>query len=339
MSRWLGIHLLNHGEMSPGEMLELISLADEKRYDGLSINEDVGHEAVGILAVAADRTDQIELGTAITNVYSRSAMQIAMGAATIDEISGGRFALGLSVGHHPWNDEYHGIPLERAPLARLKEYTQFIRGVLAGGRYEHDGVVYQGVSTKLEGKFRKATVPIRIAGDRGGVLRAAGQLADGAITNAVSSNYLAEFAVDRFFSSAVEAGRDPETLDFTVIVTCCLTDDRDAALRNARAAFIERVERNPEQRLATRTGVEREEVQHLSELIKAGHRDRALEEVSESLITSTVALGNAADVKATVERFYAAGATHVMLASSPRDPASTRALIESLAPLRDAANG
>jgi alkanesulfonate monooxygenase SsuD/methylene tetrahydromethanopterin reductase-like flavin-dependent oxidoreductase (luciferase family) len=58
----------------------------------------------------------------------------------------GRVTLGLSVGHHPWNDLGHGIPLE-APLGRLRETVNIVRKAAAGGRFTHDGRAFKGINT------------------------------------------------------------------------------------------------------------------------------------------------------------------------------------------------
>lgn len=330
--RWLGIHLLNHGEMAMAQILDLIVRAEKFGFNGVTVNEDVGYDAFALLAVAASKTSKIGLGTAIVNVYPRSAMQIAMGAATVDDLSGGRFALGLSVGHPPWNDLYHGIPLEKAPLSRVREYVEFIHGVLSGGLYHHDGTLYKGVETHLIGNFRQSTVPIYIGGERGGMLRTAGQVADGAIMNVVSADYIANFAADRFFSSAKDAGRDPKTLDLTVMVTCCLNKEREKALALARTAFVRRVSVSPQKMTDMRTGKEKEELLRICELIDAGEQAKAIQEISESLVTSTFAVGDADDIRQAVERFYDAGATRVLLSTSPTDAVSFSELMSAMAP-------
>ena len=103
-------------------MVALARRAEEAGFESLWTNEDIGFDSFTVLSAIAQHTSRIHLGTAIVNVYSRSAMQLAMAAATLDELSGGRAILGLSIGHHPWNDLGHGIPIEK-PLARIREYV------------------------------------------------------------------------------------------------------------------------------------------------------------------------------------------------------------------------
>src|SRR5215471_147560 len=141
---WVGLHIVNHRTLSNRDILACIALADNLGYDGVTLNEDVGHDAFALLSVAAMRTRRVLLGTAITNVYVRTALQVAMGAVTLDDLSDGRAQLGLSVGHHPWNDLYHGVGMD-APLARLREYVAYIRKAVTGEPFEHEGPIYTGI--------------------------------------------------------------------------------------------------------------------------------------------------------------------------------------------------
>jgi alkanesulfonate monooxygenase SsuD/methylene tetrahydromethanopterin reductase-like flavin-dependent oxidoreductase (luciferase family) len=285
-----------------------------------------------LLSALARDTARITLGTAIVNVYTRSAMQIAMGAATVDDLSEGRAMLGLSVGHHPWNDRFHGIPLE-PPLPRLREYVQFIRGALSGEEYRHDGTIFKDVVTKLGFTPRRTHLPIHIGGDRGGILKVAGEVADGAIMNVVSPDYIESFAADRFFSSAEAVGRDPSELELTAIITCCLTEDKEEAIERAKRAFVRRVRTNPQKMMDTRGPEAKLEIAHLSALISSGQEALAIEEVSDDLVAGTIAIGDAVDIEKAINRFYRAGCTRVLLASSPFTKEHIEAMMRAMAPV------
>jgi alkanesulfonate monooxygenase SsuD/methylene tetrahydromethanopterin reductase-like flavin-dependent oxidoreductase (luciferase family) len=150
MTARIGIDLKNDArehQLSTTDIVDCALLAEDLGYDSVWLNEDIGYDSLALLAALASRTRTLGLGTAIVNVYNRSPMQIAMGAATVDELSGGRLTLGLSVGHHPWNDLGHGIPLE-APLQRIGESVEFVRKALSGLAFTHDGQFFSGVRTR-----------------------------------------------------------------------------------------------------------------------------------------------------------------------------------------------
>src|SRR3954452_4652025 len=75
--------------------LRAVQLADELGYDSFWLPEAWGYEVFSLLTEMATSTKQIRLGTGIINVFSRTPGLIAMHAATLDEISGGRFVLGI----------------------------------------------------------------------------------------------------------------------------------------------------------------------------------------------------------------------------------------------------
>ena len=113
--RRIGIDFKDEGtgsELSARDVLDLARQAEAAGFESMWLNEDIGRDSIAMLAAISTTTKSIGVGTAIVNVYTRSAFQIAMAAATLDELSQGRARLGLSVGHHPWNDLAHGIPLE-----------------------------------------------------------------------------------------------------------------------------------------------------------------------------------------------------------------------------------
>ena len=103
-TRRIGIDFKDEGtgsELSARDVLDLARQAEAAGIESLWLNEDIGRDSIAMLSAIATTTKSIGVGTAIINVYTRSAFQIAMAAATLDDLSQGRARLGLSVGHHP----------------------------------------------------------------------------------------------------------------------------------------------------------------------------------------------------------------------------------------------
>ena len=78
--------------------LRAAQLADDLGYDSFWVPEAWGYEIFTLLTEMAVRTKRIKLGTGIVNAFSRTPGLLAMSAATLDEISEGRFILGLEAG-------------------------------------------------------------------------------------------------------------------------------------------------------------------------------------------------------------------------------------------------
>jgi alkanesulfonate monooxygenase SsuD/methylene tetrahydromethanopterin reductase-like flavin-dependent oxidoreductase (luciferase family) len=331
--RPIGIDFKDEGTgsvLTAQDVLQLSRQAEASGFESMWLNEDIGRDSFAMLSAIAATTQSIGLGTAIVNVYTRSAFQIAMAAATLDELSQGRARLGLSVGHHPWNDLAHGIPLE-APLARLREYVQFIRKALTGKQFTHEGRLFPGVNSKLGVGWTRADLPIYVGGTGPRMVALAGEVADGLLTNVVSPSYIANITAQQFYDSAKKAGRDPGRLELSAIATCCAHADRSTALRYARTTFIQRFRSHPERMIATQRPEYREELLALKDLVNRGEIERAEEQVSEPLATSFVAAGNGADLRRALADYFSAGCTRVIVAPFPRGRASAERLIAALA--------
>lgn len=330
----LGIDLKNEGgshQLSTAEILECATLAERLGFESVWLNEDVGYDSLALLSALATQTHTLGLGTAIVNVYNRSPMQIAMGAATVDELSGGRLTLGLSVGHHPWNDLAHGTSLE-APVSRIRESVEFVRQALSGRPFTYDGQFFSGVRTQLGVRPVRDHLPVYIGGERPRMIEAAAATADGLLINVVPFDYLATVAVPRFHQAAREAGRDPAGLDVMAIVTCSYTDDPAEARRLSREAFVGRLRGDPEKRLATIPPRFKEEVLRLATLVRQGDVRRAIDEADDDLVSQFTVAGTVTEIRAALERYVAAGCTRLAVASYPRDSASVQRLLEALSP-------
>ena len=75
-------------------------------------------------------TSSVQVGTYIVNAYARDPWLTGIAARDLDELSGGRFVLGVGTGNPHFNDWYMGKDSSR-PLAKMREYIQIVRGVVA----------------------------------------------------------------------------------------------------------------------------------------------------------------------------------------------------------------
>jgi alkanesulfonate monooxygenase SsuD/methylene tetrahydromethanopterin reductase-like flavin-dependent oxidoreductase (luciferase family) len=114
-------------------VLHVATRAEELGYTALFLAEGWGRDVSVLLAEVALRTSRIGLGTGVLNVWGRSAGTIAMLAASLDELSGGRFVLGLGAGSPPLAEGLHDVPFRR-PIARLGQVTRQVRRLLDGER-------------------------------------------------------------------------------------------------------------------------------------------------------------------------------------------------------------
>jgi len=112
--------------------LDLVWIAEAYSFDSIS--------QVGYLAA---KTERIEIGTGIINVYSRTPALVAMTAAGCDFVSDGRFVLGLGASGPQVIEGFHGVPYEK-PMTRIKEYIDVCRMT-----WRREPLVYDGEAVRL----------------------------------------------------------------------------------------------------------------------------------------------------------------------------------------------
>ena len=108
--------------ISGEEQLEMAQEADRLGYDSIWAAEAYGSDAATVLAWLASNTERAKIASGIFQMPARTPAMTAMTAATLDNISGGRFMLGLGISGPQVVEGWHGQPFDR-PLARTREYV------------------------------------------------------------------------------------------------------------------------------------------------------------------------------------------------------------------------
>src|SRR5512144_1307914 len=138
----LGLNLGYSGS-SLGIDLTMVQEADRLGYHSVWSAEAYGSDAVTPLAWVAARTDRIRVGTAIMQIPARTPTLTATTALTLDQLSGGRFLLGLGVSGPQVVEGWHGQPFGK-PLARTREYVEIVRAVWRREKpLDHQGEYYR----------------------------------------------------------------------------------------------------------------------------------------------------------------------------------------------------
>jgi len=114
-------------------IIGLATEGDRLGYDGFFMPETWGYDMTVLLAEAAARTTRITLGTGILGIWNRSAATIAMAAATLHAVSGGRFELGLGASTPQLAEGLHDTPFA-PPVPRMRRMITQIRALLGGER-------------------------------------------------------------------------------------------------------------------------------------------------------------------------------------------------------------
>ena len=197
------------------------------------------HTAFITAATAIQATSKINVGTAIALAFPRSPTITAMESMDLDELSGGRFIIGLGTQVKRINENRFSVKFEH-PAPKIKEYAQVMRTVWAANRGEdvvHEGRFYN-VTLPTFGGLRQPEprdVPIYFAAVGEVMARTCGEVADGLLAHPIASpKYLEDVVRPAIAEGARRAGRKPEDCNLTASPLISISDDIDAARRELK---------------------------------------------------------------------------------------------------------
>jgi Luciferase-like monooxygenase len=164
------------------ESLSAIAVeADRLGFGYFWVPEAWGLEAFSIIGHLISLTKNIRFGSGVLNVYSRSPALIAMGYATLDQMSPGRFVLGLGSSGKGLIENWHSTRFEK-PIRRTREYVESIRLILSGKVADYKGEILNLSRFRLFTKIPESEPEIYLAAMGEKSLKLAGEISDGAIT-------------------------------------------------------------------------------------------------------------------------------------------------------------
>jgi F420-dependent oxidoreductase-like protein len=299
------------------EQLALVQEAERLGYDSAWAAEAYGSDAATILAWLAAQTSSIGLGSAIFQIPARSPAMTAMTAATLDQLSAGRFRLGLGLSGPQVAEGWHGQRYDR-PLARTRDYLSVVRMAL-----ERKRVAYQGETMELPlpdgpGKALKLTIapvqsrlPIYLGAMGPRNLALAGELADGWLGFMYAPEHAAGFR-GHLEQGAARAGRDLDGFDVAPTVQVHVRDDVEAArdaMRPMLALYVGGMgsrERNFYNDQARRYGFERQAAE-VQEHYLAGRVEAAVAALPAELIDLVTLCGPAGRVRERLAAYRESG--------------------------------
>jgi F420-dependent oxidoreductase-like protein len=219
--------------------IELIQQAESMGYDSVWTAEAYGNDAVTSAAYVLAQTSKIRVGTAIMQMPARTPAMCAMTAMSLDQLSGGRFIVGLGASGPQVVEGWHGVPYGK-PVTRTKEYIQIMRKIFEReGPVEFEGQMYQmpnqsegttGLGKPLKSILAATDIPIYTASITPAGLRCAGEVADGVFPVWMDPNkydVLGE-SIEQGFEKA-GSGKGLKDFDIAPFVTVAMNDDLDAA--------------------------------------------------------------------------------------------------------------
>jgi probable F420-dependent oxidoreductase len=299
-----------------GQLADVAARAEQLGYDRVWAAEAGTNDAFGLLTACALKTERVELATGVLPIYTRTPSLMAQCAATLQDASGGRFALGLGVSSETIVRKWNGVPFDQ-PLARMRDYVEVVRALLSGDKVEHHSDLYDVDGYRLLLHVVQPAPPILLGALNPAMLRLAGEISDGALLNWIGAHAVP----DALAKVAEGAGGEPRTN--AVFVRVCVTDDVDAARRWARREVMSYVT-VPAYRRAFVDHGWGDACEQAMAAWDSGDRKAAAGGLPEAFVDSLCIAGPADDVSARFEAFRTAGADEpiVFLFSGQADVAA-----------------
>ncbi len=224
---------------SPAEMAALAERAEASGIARVWVIE-LFRNAFTQATWLASQTSSVGVGTGIAWGFVRSPMSIAMSAMDIDEISGGRFTLGLGPGVKRLIETWHGVEYGR-PAPHMKETIEAVREIIRAAA-SFEPVRYEGEYHDIDIRgWTRGTPPVRdeipifTAAVQEGMSRMAGDVADGLIGHPLcSARWIEEKIIPAFETGLARSGRSRAEFTFLPSICVAIDDDYERGLDAAR---------------------------------------------------------------------------------------------------------
>ncbi len=281
------------------ELVADIADAAERGFESAWVPQIFGIDAMTALAVVAREVPGIALGTAVVPTYPRHPSMIAAQALTLNQISGGRFSLGIGLSHQIVIESMFGFSYDK-PVRHLREYLSILMPLAHGETSAFAGETLTGnLALEIPGA---TPLPVLVAALGAQMLRVAGTRTEGTVTWMTGPDTIESHVAPSISSAAADAGRDAPRIVSALPV--CVTDDEAAARESAGKNFAIYGQLPSYRAMLDREGA-------------AGPADVAL-------------VGTADQVRAGVERMFEAGTTEFVAVPFANRDATLEALQELL---------
>ncbi len=219
----------------------IVDLAREGERAGLGsmYTVEAGRSAFVPAAAVINATEHCRVGTYIVNAYAREPWLTGLAARDLDELSGGRFVLGVGTGNPHFNEWYMGADSSK-PLKKMRDYMEIVRAVVAGKHgkaVRYEGPVHS-IRWRASWEPTRPSIPVYMSASGPNMVKLAGEVSDGVGIGIMSSvSFMSDIVRPNALAAATAAGRDPESVAFPMGALISVNDDEELA-RDAVKASI-----------------------------------------------------------------------------------------------------
>jgi F420-dependent oxidoreductase-like protein len=322
---------------NPREAADQVVALEKAGLDTVWVAEVYGFDSPTLMGYLAARTETLEIGSAILNIYSRTPGTLASTAAGLDNVSGGRAVLGLGASGPQVIEGWHGLPYEK-PLTRTREVVEIIRAMIRRETIEYHGKVFDlplppdqglglGKPLKMLTKPERPVVPIYIAALGEKNVQGTAEYADGWLPFLYAPEKAADVWGEALAKGKAKRPDDLGPLEIAAGGMVAVGDDVKGMLDFARPMFALYIGgmgakgKNFYNELACRYGFE-EEATKIQDLYLNGNKRDAEALVPLELLEMCNLVGPESYVKERIQAFRDSGVTSLQITPVADDPAA-----------------
>ncbi len=324
---------------NPRNAADQVTALEKAGLDTVWVAEAYGFDSPTLMGYLAAKTETIEIGAAILNIYSRTPGALLQTAAGLDNVSGGRAILGLGASGPQVIEGFHGVPYAK-PLGRTREIVDLVRRGLkrepltSDGLFhlpldkDHGAVTGLGKPLKLLTHPERDTIPIYVAALGPKNVEQAAEYADGWIPHLFHPEKAHLVWGDALAKGRAKRQEGLGPLEVTAGGMVAIGEDVKGLLDLARPMFALYVGgmgakgKNFYNDVARAYGYE-QEAEEIQDLYLAGKKDEAAAKVPLEWLEATNLVGPASYVKERLAAYRESGVTNLQVVPVSDDPAGT----------------
>ena len=322
---------------NPRAAADQVAGLEKAGLDTIWVAEPYGFDSPTLMGYLAAKTERVEIGAGILNIYSRTPGALLQTAAGLDNVSGGRAVIGLGASGPQVIEGFHGVPYDK-PLGRTREIVGLLRKGLRREALTSDGIykiplpadqgLGLGKPLKLLNKPERADVPLWVAALGQKNVTGTAEYADGWLPFLFHPEKAADVWGDAL---AAGTAKRPDTLGPLEISAGGMVaigedvKDRLDLMRPMYALYVGGMGargKNFYNDLACQYGFEKE-AKEIQDLYLDGHKRDAEAKVPLAWLEAGNLVGPASYVRERIAAFAAAGVTSLQVTPASEDPAAT----------------
>jgi F420-dependent oxidoreductase-like protein len=327
--------MLGYWMQGPEDPIDLVLEAERLGYDSVWTAEAYGSDAISTLCWMGARTSKIKLGTSVVQISARTPASVAMTAATIDHLSGGRLILGLGVSGPQVVEGWYGQPFEK-PMGRTREFVTLVREMIRregpvrfAGRhyrlpYDGPGSTGLGKPLKLIVHPKRREIPIYMGAEGLKNVALAAEIADGWLPI-----FYSPYRSPALYTESLKNAKPG--FDIACMAQVQVSDDVAAALVPVKWMLgfyiggMGAEQKNFHLNLIARMGFEKETME-VQKLFREGKRAEAAAAVPDALADEISLVGPRERIRDRLEAWKESPVSSILLGT--RDPAALRTVAE-----------